>query len=113
MSRTVDITERDGFFVGEDQALQFTVYEDDDVTVVNITGWTLQLKAALTEDGAALITKSATLTTPASGICTVSLAAADTSSLDPGRYYFTLSRTDSGFNQVVADGWMILRARPS
>jgi len=60
-----------------------------------------------------VLTKSATLTTPSSGICTVATTAADTSGLAAGTYFYALSRTDSGNNAVVAHGPAVLLGRPT
>lgn len=106
------ITAADAWFVGEDQNLVFTIY-DTTGAAQNITAWTLQFKMATTSAGAAVLTKSATLTTPASGVCTVATLAADTSGLTPGTLYYALSRTDSGFNAVVAHGPAVLLGRPT
>ena len=113
-----NITAADGWFTGEDQALQWTIYDHDPLTEVspnvakNITGWTLQFKLATSVAGTAVLTKSASLTTPASGICTVNVAAAtDYGSVPAGTYYYTVSRTDTGQNQVVAWGSAVINAR--
>jgi hypothetical protein len=106
------ITRDDGWFVGEDQSLQFTI-SDVSGAVQNITGWTLQFKMAATEGGTSVLTLSATLTSPTSGIATVVSPAAGTTGLMPGTYFYTLSRTDSGNNAVVAAGPAVLRGRPT
>lgn len=100
------------WFTGEDQAIRFTIY-DAAGAVQNITGWTLSFKLATAQTAAASVTKAATLTTPLSGIATVAVAAADTSGLTPATYFYTLARTDSGFNSVVAYGSAVLQGRPS
>lgn len=111
------ISASDGWFTGEDQSLRWTIYDADPLTEVspnvakNITGWTITFKLAASVAGTALLTKTAALTTPASGICTVSVAAADYGSVPAGTYYYTLSRTDSGQNQVLAWGTAVVNAR--
>lgn len=105
------ITEADGLFTGEDQSLRFTIY-DNAQAAKDITGWTIQFKMAATQSGAAVVTKSATLTTPASGICTVALSATDLT-LSSGVYFYALSRTDAGQNQVLAWGSVVLQGRPA
>lgn len=111
------ITAAAGWFTGEDQALQWEVFDLDPATetspptVKNITGWTIGFKMATTAAGTSVLTKAAALTTPLSGICTVSVAAADYGSVPAGTYYYTLSRTDSGLNQVIAWGTAVVNAR--
>ena len=111
------ITAADGWFTGEDQSLRFTIYDLDPLTatspptVKNITGWTIQFRMATTATGASVLTKTATLTSPTNGICTVSVAALDTPALTPGTFHYTLARTDSGQNQVLAWGTAVLLGR--
>lgn len=101
-----------GFFRGEDKALVFTV-KDLNGNAINITGWTITFRMGTAQFGGATITKSATLTTPATGICTVNLVAADTVNLaqdgNPTTYYYTLRRTDVGAVTVLAYGHIIVQ----
>ena len=106
------ITRDDAWFVGEDQSLQFTIY-DSAGAAQNITGWTIQFKMAATDGGTAVLTKSATLTSPTTGLCTVATLSADTSGLAAGTYFYALSRTDSGNNAVLAHGPAVLQGRPT
>ena len=107
------ITTADGWFAGEDQTFRWTVYDSAQVAK-DITGWTIQFRMAATQTGASVLTKSATLDTPASGICSVAVVAADTTPLSTSTpYFYTLSRTDSGNNQVLAWGSAVLQGRPS
>ena len=103
MSTQSNITASDGFFIGEDKSLVFTIYTSAGAAQ-DITGWTISWLLSATNSGAATLTKSATLTTPASGICTVAVASGDTSGLTPGTYYYTLRRTDSGSKAELAYG---------
>jgi hypothetical protein len=103
MSTQSNITASDGFFIGEDKSLVFTIY-DANGAVQNITGWTISWLLSATNSGTAILTKSATLTTPASGVCTVTVASGDTSGLTPGTYYYTLRRTNSGSKAELAYG---------
>jgi hypothetical protein len=112
MSVNSPITAADGWFVGEDQDLQYTV-SDSNGAIQDITGFTIQFKMGLQQGGTAVLTKSATLTTPAAGICTVSVASADTAALTPATYWYALSRTDTGQNQLLAYGLAVLQGRVS
>jgi hypothetical protein len=107
------ITEDDAWFVGEDQSIVFDRISDASGAAQNITGWTLQFKMAATSGGTAVVTKSATLTSPTTGVATVTTLAADTTALAPGTYFYALSRTDSGNNAVVAHGPAVLLGRPT
>ena len=108
-----NITTDDAAFVGDDRTLRFTIYADTTGAAQDITGWTIQFKMAATVGGAAVVTKSATLTTPASGICSVALLAADTSGLTSGTYFYELKRTDSGNVGDLAHGIFVLQPRPT
>ena len=103
MSTQSNITASDGWFLGEDKSLVFSIF-DVNGAAQNITGWTISWKLSATLSGAAVLTKSAVLTTPLSGICTVSVAAGDTSGLTPGDYYYTLRRTNTGSAAELAYG---------
>lgn len=120
---TFNIDEDDDFFIGEDKSLDFTVYQSDKRTIQNIANWALswKLKASLSDaDGAALLTKSTTSGVAISGIynaeprvntqkATVTIADTDTDSLNPGRYYHELKRTDPGNETVLSHGRCVLR----
>jgi hypothetical protein len=118
MARQQNINAAAQYFTGEDKALVFTIYQSDEVTAQNITGWTLSwmVKAARTdEDSAALLTKTTasgiTLTTPLSGICTVTITDDDLndSDLEAGTtYHHELKRTNDGFETVLAYGTFLL-----
>jgi len=113
MSTLANITLSDGFFRAEDKAIVFTILQADGTTAQNITGWTMTFRVASTQYGAAVITKVPTLTTPLSGICTVTLASADTSALTQDgtdtTYYYDLRRTDSGSRTELAYGELVVR----
>lgn len=105
MSTRADITAADGFFVGEDKSLVYTITAAG--SAVNISGWSIQWAMSATQGGAAVLTKTATLTTPTSGICTVVIASADTLSLNTSSttdYFYRLRRTDTGSRSELAYG---------
>ena len=112
MAIEAHIDRDDDFFIGEDKTLTFTIYQSDGTTVQNITGWTLSwlLKGRPTDtDANAKVTKTTTaggivLTTPASGICTVTVDDTDTDALAADRYWHELKRTDAGFETVLTFG---------
>jgi len=104
------ITAEAGWYVGEDKALRFTVL-DDAGDAVNISGWSLswRFKRRMSDaDANALLTKTTAdgiaLTTPVSGICTVSIADTDTEALGPVSGVHELKRTDAGAEAILAYG---------
>jgi hypothetical protein len=103
------ITKADNWFVGEDQTFEFTVVSSGAVN--NITGWTLSWRLAPAAGDASILTIAGAITSASGGVFTVTLAAVDTASLDPDVYYYDVSRTDAGFNQVLAFGAAHLQAR--
>jgi hypothetical protein len=90
------------FARGDDQTIRFAVTNPDG-TAKNITGWTFKFTVKKSIDdaiGAAKFQKTTggggiVLTTPASGILDVSVAAADTQAL-AGRHYYDLQGRDAG-----------------
>jgi hypothetical protein len=108
MSTRRDITAADGWFIGEDKGLVFTVTTGG--AVQNITGWTIQFALADVLSGSADLTKTATLTTPLLGICTVAIASADTIGLNPASdWWYRLRRTDSGSRAEINYGTVDLQ----
>ncbi len=85
---------------GEDILITFTLSP-----VVNISGWTMtfQVRRAI-GDPTVLLAITPTLTTPASGICTVAISSAQTLSLSAGPYPCSLTRTDSGSAALLSEG---------
>jgi hypothetical protein len=81
------------------------------MNAVNISGWSIQFRMSSTATGASVLTKTATLTDPTNGVCSVAIAAADTPAFSPGVYYYTLARIDAGSNQVLAYGTVVLQGR--
>lgn len=116
MARFVAITSASQYFTGEDKALAFTIYQGRSSTVQDITGWALSwmVKARKTDaDSAALVTKTTAddiaLTTPASGLCTVTVTDSDIANLTGDvTYWHELKRTDAGNETVLAQGTFTL-----
>jgi hypothetical protein len=107
MSTRADIPASDGWFKAEDKAFVFTITNAAG-SPMDITGWTIQWRLAATQFGAAILTKTATLTTPASGICTVVVGSDDTADLSQGTYWYTTRRMDSGSRAELAYGSAVL-----
>jgi hypothetical protein len=112
VSNLAPITDADGFFIGEDKTLQFTINDSTGATV-NVTGWQVTFKLAASLSGDMLFTKTVgagiTLTSPTSGILQVLCSSADTISLAPGTYFYALRRTDAGFKAELDYGSVILK----
>lgn len=111
-----NITADDDWFKGEDKQLVYTIYQSDGTTAQDVTGWSLswRLKRRKTDaDAATLLTKTTSsgiaLTTPASGIVTVSIADTDTDGISAGIAYHELKRTDAGAETVLTFGSAYLR----
>lgn len=107
-----DISALDGFFVGEDKALRTTIY-DSTKALQDITGWTIQWTLRTAQGvNPPVVTKTATLTSPTAGVCTVQVGAADTSTLaTTSTYWHELARTDTGSNTVLCYGNVALQGR--
>jgi hypothetical protein len=111
-----DITADDDLYTGEDKTLTITVYQADGATPQNITGWALSYRwkrKASDPDTAAVLTKTTAsgiaLTTPATGICTVTIDDTDTDNLAPQTYVHELKRTDAGSETVLTTGTVLLQ----
>lgn len=98
-------------FKGEDAAFP------DTITGTDITGWAVAFTLhAKLDDAAALITKTTAnggivLTTPASGLLTVTLLATDTANLPAGMYFYRVERTDTGADAVLSWGSFELKGK--
>jgi hypothetical protein len=97
----------------EDVLFTFTQNDTDGLTPKNITGWTITFRVASTQWGAAVITKTPTLTLPVSGIFTVALASGDTSGLTQDgldtTYYYDVRRTDAGSRTELFHGLLTVK----
>jgi hypothetical protein len=94
-----------------------TIYKGEDITlnftmdpVVNISGWTLSfsIRDLKLTDAAADVTASGSVTSGAAGTFSVTLTAAQTASLDAGKYAWSVWRTDSGSSATLALGTLII-----
>ena len=111
-----DISKDDDLYTGEDKTLTVTIYQADGITPQNITGWALSYRwkrSPKDADSEAVMTKTTssgiTLTTPASGLCTVAIADTDTDSLEAQTYYHEMKRTDAGSETVLTTGTVVLQ----
>lgn len=108
MSKDQDITEADNWFIAEDQNLEVPV-RDKPGDPVDVAGWTIQFRMAVTRGGTSVLTKSGTVI--AQDRARFVFLAADTSGLAARNYFYTVSRTDTGLNQVLIDARAHLQTR--
>jgi hypothetical protein len=100
MATLNDIT----FYKGEAVALVFTM-----TPVTNIAGWNISLTLRNNPtDAVPLLTKAATLTTPAAGVFTVALTHAETVALSAANYAYDVQRTDTGSEAVLSIGTLVV-----
>ncbi len=111
MSEYAPITKLDFWFTSEDQYFVWPVYAENDRDLEVIAGWTIQFRMAETPNGISILTKNAAIDNPELGDALIFAASADTASLVPKKYHYTLARIDSGFNSVLAHGEAWLQAR--
>lgn len=109
-------------FLGEDKQLQFTIYNDAETAIVDISGWTLDfmLKRRKSDlDANAVLTKTSGTGIAISGVfnsnptintqvATVTILDTDTTPLTEGLCYFELKRTDPNFETVLSYGTLKL-----
>lgn len=97
---------------GEDVVLNFAIKASDaeDASAQNITGWTLSFTVSRRENSETKIieTKSAVITTAASGLCTVTLGAAETEDATPATYFWDLWRTNAGSMRQLCYGDFVI-----
>lgn len=108
MSVSSPIQIKDNWFTGEDQNIDWDI-RDPSGAQVDVTGWSVQFRMASTQGGASVLTKSTTQILDAR--VRAAIAAADTTGLTAGKYWYALSRIDAGSNQVLAFGDAHLQSR--
>ena len=117
MARLQNLGDSAEWFVGEDKAIPFEIYTDDEVTIQDVTGFTMRWVLRKRKDDDAILldktTAGATITITGSYNAdpdtntrrvNVIIADTDTEHFQPGRYYHTLKRTDAGLATVLSYG---------
>lgn len=106
MAIEAPIKESHGWFKGEDKVLSWTIYQSDDTTIQDLTDFTIEWDLRQRDDSDVVILhKDAAIDAdPATGICTVAIAASNTRDLPHGMYFYTLWRTDTGSRTVLSYG---------
>jgi hypothetical protein len=86
------------FIAGTDKLATFTVYQETGLNILNITGATITwYLCPYGQPTIVSLQKTATITDPTNGICTVAIADTDTTTFS-GKYIQQLSVTDSSGN---------------
>ena len=94
---------------GESITITHTQYTEDttvqSTTPEDITGWTLEFTVSEAKNSTTKLIgpKAMTLVTPASGVATVAITAAE-SNIDPGTYWCDVWRRDAGYERCLAEG---------
>lgn len=101
-----DITEAMRWFRGAHKLLEWTILEEDNITVpAGMDTWTLAfyLKERSLDTDPVLVL-DADVVQPDEGLVQVTVERVDTFLLAPGGYHYTLWRSDPGFEDGVAYG---------
>lgn len=119
MARQQSLGSTDSWFIGEDKTLEFEIYESnqDGADSQDITGWTMAFyMRSIGGANPRVLTKTPTVAgtfnaDPDTNTqrATVAIADTDTDNLQPGKYEFSLWRTDSGNETVLSFGMVDLK----
>lgn len=98
-------------FAGDSRTITVTV-KNDQGAAVDITGATLKWQAAPSVSGAAVISKTSgsgiDLTSPSTGVFTITLDGADTDALGEGVFYHEAEMVLAGDTSTVLTGSMVV-----
>lgn len=116
MAKNSPITFSHGWFVSDDNAAEWTV-KDSAGVAVDISGWTFEwvLKHSEEDPDAVLSYTNSDSelgfkTDGTDGIIRLDIPDTDTDQKDPGTYFYSLRRTNSGSEKTVAYGSVALPA---
>lgn len=123
MALDVTIGEADGWYVGEDKQLSFTIYTSAaKTTCQDIAGWALswKLRKRKHDPDPALIAKATNAGISITGVfnadpavntqrALVTVSDSDTDVLTPGGYWHELKRTTDGQETVLSQGPAVLK----
>jgi len=125
MARQQNIGQSDDWFIGEDKTLAFEIYSSDEATIQNVSTWAMAFYfRRMIEADTKLFTKTtggATITITGSynsdpdtntQRTNVIIDDTDTDNLQAGKYHYSLWRTDSGNETVLAYGEAVLKKAP-
>lgn len=116
MPKESNITLGDEFFTGKDKVIQFTETASEDIST-----WALKWVLAKNSDRTQVLFSKTTvsgisITNGPDGVCQVTVTDDDTQGLKGSEnpdYFHELSRTDSGNQDVLAYGTVVLRQSPT
>jgi len=110
MSEHAPITAIDEWVIGEDQVIEWDIYQRNRRTLQDITGWSLEFRMARSKGGASILTLAASIVNATSGRCRVQVGSADTLGLAPRTNWYELWRTNAGAAARIAHGEAALLA---
>ncbi len=91
-----------------------SIYQAEDATFAltlgqDITGWTLELFVTAYEDsGSQYFTEPVSITTPLTGVISLSIPSAATANMRFDCYSYYVKRTDSGHDTIAAAGLLTI-----
>lgn len=110
------ITKDDGWFIGEHKVFQFTIYQEDEVTVEDISTFHMKWEMRIDErEPVTLLAKTSAvdggvnITDGPQGQVQVVISASDTTDFDPGTFAHALMRTDTDEETVLSYGPAVLQ----
>lgn len=109
VSRVFNIIKEHNWFVGEDKTLQFTVYQADDVTIQNISGWTTVFELSQEPNTAPLFSIAGVIVSAPNGLVDIAVPGTSTSGRTPGTFYYSFRRTNAGYGAILSHGKVILQ----
>lgn len=116
MPLKMDILESDRFFTNADYQINCRIYQDDETTAQDITGWSFSwfLKKRTRDDDAnAVIAKTTgsgvSIIDAVTGYVRVTISDDDTDGLRAGTYVHELKRTGAGVETPLVNGLAVLR----
>lgn len=84
----------------------------------SIGGWQISYTQSLRKYGDPLLTKSLasgflgvsgmSITSSGDGVMSISFSPQEVSGLNPGAYYYSVQRTNSGFNTTLVEGYRLM-----
>lgn len=110
MAREANIDRDDEWFYGERKTLAYTVYEQDDRTVQDITFWTIEWRLHVRRNAVPSLVRPGVIVNGLAGLVDVEIAPSDYTNVPPGNYQSGLWRTNLGFESVLAYGHVVIRS---
>jgi hypothetical protein len=96
-------------YIGEDVLIHETVYQTNQTTIQDVTGYTFTF--IISKADAAVLTLTPAIVVAASGTVDVTITAAQTTALaNTGQYEYHFKRTNAGYVTILGHGYLELRA---